>query len=812
MKLELNHKYKQYNGLEQQQMGLDADNTSHLMSLLRNNIYSNPIKSIVREYYSNAIDAHKKAGVTKIPIEININDEEFIVRDYGNSMTKEVIYDVYIKMGKSDKRDSNNLHGGWGLGCKSALSYVDHFYIETYTKEEQELYYRKWVMYIDNSQIGAISLLTENKIESLTKLYETGTIITIPILKNDKNAFLTYICYYLSFTNNKYILKDEGKEIPFNSNDYRKELKLYCNNWGLTSGNNSFRNKSSKSVAIIEDIPYQVNVRNILNYLENVNENYLLNDIKDKSNLLKTIKRKELLINFIGSIAGYEYEIALNIGELDVSASREDLQYTEKTCRSLSITFYKMLLDIIYMFKIHCINNVSYYKACRLSHLYSIQNIHNTNELFSIFNWKNKPGYSLYANTFKISGQDLYYTKYKISSDKLKSSEQHSHNISFTYEYIFCKNDVEECKSVNRYIKYYLLNHVNNCYNTNLLFFNIEEFNKLDNELEQDFKIVLLSEIIKLYKEEHKKEKVDKAKQESISKEYVNVLQFKEGSVVRPNCANYGTYFDYEPTLIKDDCVRYYLTLEDSDDKNENKDFKWDQELIYDSLFKDKSVKFLCDYLDYKEIPYRDLYLIKKKTRTYNNKSWVNLSTIVKQDYKLYKDEIPKVIFYSFLSNLYKNNYCYSYDYGINIFSALKDYSHNITNKLYKQLNNIFIEAVDFMNDSKNQFLINFCFLASKEVRYILYHSFIKSNELQENPIYILCKEIIELEKELKNKIPLLNYFEINKDNDEYYDAYVQYINFFINEERNDLDKFKFKEPSLSWNYNLLCNKYINKL
>jgi sensor histidine kinase regulating citrate/malate metabolism len=107
--------FKRFQGKEDIQMGLDLDNTFAIMNLLRNNIYSDPIKSIVREIYSNAIDAQKRVDSTA-SIELSITDEGnihfFSVRDFGASMDKEVISTIYAKMGKSDKRDSNLEHGG----------------------------------------------------------------------------------------------------------------------------------------------------------------------------------------------------------------------------------------------------------------------------------------------------------------------------------------------------------------------------------------------------------------------------------------------------------------------------------------------------------------------------------------------------------------------------------------------------------------------------------------------------------------------------------------------------------------------------
>ena len=52
MELEINSSFRNFKGKENIQLGFDLDNTHNLMSILRNNIYSNPIESFVREIYN----------------------------------------------------------------------------------------------------------------------------------------------------------------------------------------------------------------------------------------------------------------------------------------------------------------------------------------------------------------------------------------------------------------------------------------------------------------------------------------------------------------------------------------------------------------------------------------------------------------------------------------------------------------------------------------------------------------------------------------------------------------------------------------
>ena len=109
-------------------MTINVDALAHIMSILTD-LYSDPQMAVIREYSTNAFDAHIEAGVTR-PIEIQLPSAlapQFIVRDYGFGLDINDIRDIYSQYGASTKRDSNDVVGMLGLGCKSALTYTDQF-------------------------------------------------------------------------------------------------------------------------------------------------------------------------------------------------------------------------------------------------------------------------------------------------------------------------------------------------------------------------------------------------------------------------------------------------------------------------------------------------------------------------------------------------------------------------------------------------------------------------------------------------------------------------------------------------------------
>lgn len=109
-------------------MTIDEHSLAHIMSVLTD-LYSDPELAIIREYSTNAYDAHVEAGVTR-PIEVTTPTPLapfFRVRDYGDGLNVDDIREVYSRYGTSTKRNSNEVVGMLGLGCKSALTYSDQF-------------------------------------------------------------------------------------------------------------------------------------------------------------------------------------------------------------------------------------------------------------------------------------------------------------------------------------------------------------------------------------------------------------------------------------------------------------------------------------------------------------------------------------------------------------------------------------------------------------------------------------------------------------------------------------------------------------
>lgn len=163
-----------------------------VIEILRSKMYSNPPRTIVQELLSNARDANREAHRPNTPILVHLPtpiDCNFRVIDYGPGITPDRMENIFVKYGNSTKRRSNYQTGGFGLGAKSPFSYTDTFNIVTVSKDELgKKKKRSYVAYIDKTKMGALSLVDTEDVSDDTM---TGTMITVPVLKEDRQKFIS---------------------------------------------------------------------------------------------------------------------------------------------------------------------------------------------------------------------------------------------------------------------------------------------------------------------------------------------------------------------------------------------------------------------------------------------------------------------------------------------------------------------------------------------------------------------------------------------------------------------------------------------
>jgi hypothetical protein len=187
-------------GIENESIGmsLDLDSAQILMQMLSKNLYSDSIGSTIRECASNALDSHRRLGITTpIIVGLNLNEQdnyEFTVEDFGTGLDADDVKNIISKYGKSTKRQEANALGMMGLGFKAPLAYSSSFYFVC-RKNGME---RKYMMY-EGEDVNTIDLLYECETTE-----SNGVKIIVPVVFSDRQAFFNKIKTQLAYFENVY--------------------------------------------------------------------------------------------------------------------------------------------------------------------------------------------------------------------------------------------------------------------------------------------------------------------------------------------------------------------------------------------------------------------------------------------------------------------------------------------------------------------------------------------------------------------------------------------------------------------------------
>src|SRR5690606_35682451 len=164
---------------------ISPENTPYFISLL-SKIYSDPEGSIVRELTSNGFDAHIKGNVVGEPViirhyidEVDQSYIEFV--DSGCGISPQAMDDIYMSLRESDKRQSDDYLGAFGLGSKTPFSYTPWFYLITKVDGVEYTY-----LLSESVEGSNYDLLNTRVLEAGE---HNGTTVRVPIKKSDIQLF-----------------------------------------------------------------------------------------------------------------------------------------------------------------------------------------------------------------------------------------------------------------------------------------------------------------------------------------------------------------------------------------------------------------------------------------------------------------------------------------------------------------------------------------------------------------------------------------------------------------------------------------------
>lgn len=116
-----------------QESTFKIETSSKAFNILSSKLYSDQYQAIVRELCTNASDAHVNAGIGHVPIEVHVPsymDQSFSVRDHGNGIDPSEFEKIYTTYFYSTKTTSDTQVGCFGLGSKSPFAYTKQFTVE----------------------------------------------------------------------------------------------------------------------------------------------------------------------------------------------------------------------------------------------------------------------------------------------------------------------------------------------------------------------------------------------------------------------------------------------------------------------------------------------------------------------------------------------------------------------------------------------------------------------------------------------------------------------------------------------------------
>lgn len=287
--------------VQENQISIDQRNIEHLITILSSNLYSHPEQSFLREIVSNAIDAQVEANsgepaIISIAWDSASANYVIAIRDYGTGISPERFKDIYLNIGSSTKRESNDYIGSFGIGRFSALACADMVHITSYYEGTQYQY----VMLKNGSKINVDLLDTHPTNE------RNGVEVKIKV---DWYYPYTEALSYLWFIPNVYVHLDNlGITDLINRINSFNDRKLYY------FENFAYNNTpiSSSAFVLLGNILYPLDTQ------------YIPSEIGEREDI-KSIWCK--------CIPRFE------IGDLDITPNREQLLYSDKTIKALNDKF-----------------------------------------------------------------------------------------------------------------------------------------------------------------------------------------------------------------------------------------------------------------------------------------------------------------------------------------------------------------------------------------------------------------------------------------------------------------------------------------
>jgi hypothetical protein len=167
--------------------GFSIKASGKAFKLLSSGLYKDKIKAIIREISCNAYDSHKAAGNPN-PFDVHLPnqfDPTFTVRDYGTGLSDEDMLNLFTTYFESTKTNTNDQIGAFGLGSKSPFSYTTQFTATSFFPINETTRMKSvYQVFLNSYDEPSISLLHQEETDE-----PSGLEISLSIEPRDFNTF-----------------------------------------------------------------------------------------------------------------------------------------------------------------------------------------------------------------------------------------------------------------------------------------------------------------------------------------------------------------------------------------------------------------------------------------------------------------------------------------------------------------------------------------------------------------------------------------------------------------------------------------------
>lgn len=294
--------------------------TGKAFAILSSGLYTNKILAVIRELSCNAYDAHVANGnpneqfTVKMP---NRLDLTFGIRDYGIGLPHEKVMKLYTTYFESTKTDSNDFIGALGLGSKSPFSYTQSFTVEAFFNGRRGVYNA----HIGKDGMPAITLMMEEPTEE-----RNGLRVSFPVKEQDINSFVKEAENVFRYFRTRPEIV--GTELNIKPVEYLKSSEE--NRWGYRNATHDHYYQQSTPRAVMGNVAYPLTTGG------------LPLDAHDTSDADERIRRLKA-----SKVLNAPFDLYFDIGELDITASREALSYDEPTINAIINRAVAVFDDIV---------------------------------------------------------------------------------------------------------------------------------------------------------------------------------------------------------------------------------------------------------------------------------------------------------------------------------------------------------------------------------------------------------------------------------------------------------------------------------